>query len=60
MIHPGEILFLRNRAGVRKAFCSFEEDLSAWDGQVMVRAQEELYLQLAGLKTADLLQDNRN
>jgi len=41
-----KILYLKDRMAVRNAFASYEEDLTGWDGNEMVRAQEDLYAKL--------------
>jgi len=45
-----KIIYLKEKRGIRRAFASFDEDLKAWDGKVMVRSQEELYLSMVEKK----------
>ncbi|MEN8221733.1 MAG: glycosyltransferase [Acidobacteriota bacterium] len=46
-----KILYLKEKGGVRNSFASYAEDLESWDGNVMVRSQEELYSSLVRRET---------
>ena len=43
-----KILYLKNNSDKRNILASHKDDLDSWDGEVMVKSQEDLYFSLTG------------